>query len=261
LPNKAIRKQQTEQSRLYQQIADRMTAAIRRGTYRRGQRMPSERDLAEQYGVSRPTIREAIIALEISGLVEVRQGSGVYVTHWTKDNTAREERLIPQLDIGAFELMEARRLIEGETAALAATAITGEQLKTLGELFTIMANKNAPNEEVDRVDRQFHITIAQATQNSALVTVVEYLWDLRYSSPLCRAILSRAAIARPVAREHLAILQALKTRDPQLARETMRSHLEEVIDALLKATEIDSVARVKSEVAAKRSALAKRSQI
>ena len=229
---------QTKQSRLYQQIADRITADIKRGLYRRGRRMPSERELAEQYAVSRPTIREAIIALELSGLVEVRQGSGVYVTQWTKVNTATEARLIPHLDIGAFELTEARRLIEGETAALAAKSITNDQLRMLSEHYAIMTDKNMHAEEVDRVDRLFHITIAQASQNSALASVVEYLWDLRYISPLCRAILARGSV-RPVANEHGMILQALKARDPEAAREAMRGHLGSVIDALLQATDVN----------------------
>lgn len=231
---------QAKQSRLYQKIADRMTADIKRGVYRRGQRMPSERDLAEQHKVSRPTIREAIIALELSGLVEVRQGSGVYVTHWTKTNTATEARLIPHLDTGAFELTEARRLIEGETAALAAKTITNDELRKLSEHYAIMMDKDMHAEEIDRVDRLFHITVAQASQNSALASVVEHLWDLRYSSPLCRAILSRGSV-RPVAKEHGRILQALRNRDPKAAREAMRAHLGNVIDALLKATDVDTM--------------------
>lgn len=252
---------QSKQNRLYQQIADRMTAAIKKGIYRRGQRMPSERDLAEQYHVSRPTIREAVIALELSGLVEVRQGSGVYVTQWTKTNTAVEARLIPQLDIGAFELTEARRLIEGETAAIAAAAISDEELKRLAELLAIMTNKNTPSEEVDRVDRQFHVTIAQASRNSALVNVVEYLWDIRYSSALCRAILSRASSVRPVASEHETILQALKARSPAQARDAMQAHLGNVIDALLKATEAHPGEKTKSANIARRTTGPKRLQI
>lgn len=248
---RAQTQQQVKLGRLYQQIADRMTADIKRGAYRRGQRMPSERDLADQYKVSRPTIREAIIALELSGLVGVRQGSGVYVTQWTKTNTATEARLIPHLDTGAFELTEARRLIEGETAALAATTITNDELRKLSEHYAIMTDKNMHAEEVDRVDRLFHITVAQASQNSALASVVEHLWDLRYSSPLCRAILSRGSV-RPVAKEHGRILQALRARDPEQARQAMRTHLGNVIDALLKATDVDMMEGGKPMAAAAR---------
>jgi len=244
--------------RLYQQIAQKMTATIKRGVWRRGQRMPSERDLAERYHVSRPTIREAIIALELSGLVEVRQGSGVYVTGWNKESAAG---LMRELDTGAFELTEARRIFEGETAALAATAITDEQLQQLAELYAVMADKNTPDEEADRADRQFHLTVAQATQNSAIAGVVESLWDMRYASPLCRAILARAAIMRPVAREHQSILKTLQARDPKAAREAMRAHLGDVIDALLKATEIDSVEQARSKAAAKRSGYARRARV
>lgn len=229
---------QTKQCRLYQQIADRITADIKRGLYRRGRRMPSERELAEQYAVSRPTIREAIIALELSGLVEVRQGSGVYVTQWTKVDTATEARLIPHLNIGAFELTEARRIIEGETAALAAKSITNDQLRMLSEQYAIMTDKKMHAEEIDRADRMFHITIGQASQNSALASVIEYLWDLRYISPLCRAILARGSV-RPVANEHGTILQALKAHDSDAAREAMRAHLGNVVDALLQATDVN----------------------
>jgi GntR family transcriptional regulator, hexuronate regulon transcriptional repressor len=246
--------------RLYQQIAQQMSEAIKRGDWRRGQRMPSERDLAEQYGVSRPTVREAIIALELSGLVEVRQGSGVYVTGWTKESAA-EARRMPELDTGAFELTEARRIFEGEAAALAAAVINEEQLKQLTGLYALMADKDTPDEEADRADRQFHVGVAKATGNSAIVSVVESLWDMRYASPLCRAILARAAIMRPVAREHQSILKALKARDPQAARVAMREHLGDVIDALLKATEIESVQKVKSDLAAKRSRYARRAKI
>jgi GntR family transcriptional repressor for pyruvate dehydrogenase complex len=102
-----------ETRKLYQQVAMTLAQTIRSSAYKPGQRLPSERDLAEQFGVSRPTVREAMIALEIRGLVEARHGSGIYVTQ-----TPEVENTSLELDIGAFELTEARRLFEGEACAL-----------------------------------------------------------------------------------------------------------------------------------------------
>ena len=244
--------------KLYQQIAENIAGSIKSGLYRRGQRLPSERDLAEELNVSRPTIREAMIALEIRGLVEAHHGSGVYVTNRAEGIVAVETDPAPELDIGAFELTEARRLFEGETAALAASVIGDDEIRILEDLVARMENPNSSEFDVNRADRQFHVAIAETTKNSAIVSVVESLWDMRHSSLLCRTMLERAAV-RPVAAEHSAILNALKTRDPQRARRAMRSHLNHVIDALFKATELDSVERAKSDVEARRSEFVKRS--
>lgn len=240
--------------KLYQQIAETIAGSIKTGAYRRGERLPSERDLAEELKVSRPTIREAMIALEIRGLVEAHHGSGVYVT----DRAEVESGPAPELDIGPFELTEARRIFEGETSALAASVIGEDEIKILEGLVARMEDPSSTEFDVNRADRQFHVAIAEATKNSAIVTVVESLWDMRHSSLLCRTMLERAAV-RPVAAEHSAILNALKTRDPHRARRAMRSHLNHVIDALFKATELDSVEQAKSVIEAKRSEFVKRS--
>jgi len=252
-----------KQPKLYQQIVDAITASVESGAYKPGHRLPSERDFAEEFKVSRPTVREAMIALEIRGLVEARHGSGVFVTARTNSSLGAEGAPTPDLDVGVFELTEARRLFEGETAALAATVITDAEIKTLERLVAQMADKNSREFDVDWADRQFHVAIAKATQNNAIVTVVENLWELRHKSLLCRTMLARAAAnrVRPVAEEHRAILQALKTRDPQAARKAMRSHLDQVIDALFKATELETLERAKSDVEAKRSKFALRTAI
>src|SRR5882762_9886677 len=114
--------------RLYEQIAQKLARDIAIGRYELGQRLPSERELAQSFGVSRPTVREAIIALELDGLVDVRLGSGVYVTNRLPPSGTEGAK-----DIGPFELLEARRIIEGETCALAATRIDDAQLKQLSE--------------------------------------------------------------------------------------------------------------------------------
>ncbi|WP_375271485.1 FadR/GntR family transcriptional regulator [Sphingomonas sp.] len=246
---------QPDGRKLYQQAAATIAAAIQRGDYRPGQRIPSERDLAEEHKVSRPTIREALIALEVTGLVRSRHGSGIFVV----DNPS-SDALSLSLDIGAFELTEARRLFEGETAALAALSITDADLARLEKLIGEMERENQQQVGGERADREFHLVIARATANSAIVGVIESLWDARYSSPLCAEMLERARKVgvQPRIDEHLVIIQALRNRDPAAARTAMREHLARVIDGLLKATEIDTMERTRAELEEKRSALARR---
>jgi len=244
-----------ETRKLYQQVAAAIGERITSERYPRGQRLPSERDLAEEFGVSRPTIREAMLALEIRGMVEARHGSGVYVTVDAPDKSAG-----PELDIGAFELTEARVLFEPEAAALAATTITAEQLEDLEEILADMVEENAGDVKGEQADRRFHVAIAEATRNAAIVSVIESLWDARYRSPLCRHMLdkARAVGVKPRIDEHRELLDALRTRDPQRARRAMREHLEHVIEGLLAATESEAVERARTEVAAKRNEYARR---
>ncbi len=241
--------------KLYQQVAEAVTGAIRRGEHPPGSRLPSERDLAEVMGVSRPTVREAITALEIQGFVSSRQGSGVYVNETQPRGGGGRD-----LDVGAFELTEARRAVEPEVAALAATAITDEQLAELDRALADMRRENESGAEGEQADRRFHLTIAEATRNSALCATVEHLWDLRYKSPLCMEMLSRARTAGDLPRieEHRRILSALSAHDSTGARAAMRDHLSRVIDGLLSATENEAVEAARRESARLRERYAQR---
>jgi GntR family transcriptional regulator, hexuronate regulon transcriptional repressor len=235
--------------KLYRQVADTITESIKSGKYKSGSRLPSERDLAAAFKVSRPTIREAMIALEIRSLVEARHGSGIYVTDRPPDQIGADD-----LDIGAFELTEARRLFEGEAAALAATIITEEQLNEIEIILTDMVKENARKQPGEVADRRFHVAIARATRNSAITTVVEHLWDMRHKSPLCAHMLERARRAgvQPRIGEHRRILAALRKHDPALARTAMRDHLGRVIDGLLVATETDAFDSARKKASSKR---------
>jgi GntR family transcriptional repressor for pyruvate dehydrogenase complex len=226
--------------KLYQQVASAIMDSITSGQYKAGERLPSERDLAVSFKVSRPTVREAMIALEIRGLTEVRHGSGVYVTDLVPAHAGPGD-----LDIGAFELTEARRLFEGEAAALAATTISDECLEELQEVVAEMAGENARKEQGWTADRRFHVGIARATRNTAIAQVIENLLDMRHQSPLCVYMLERARRVgvQPRVSEHRRILLALRKHDPRAARNAMRDHLARVIEDLLAATEPDALGR------------------
>jgi GntR family transcriptional repressor for pyruvate dehydrogenase complex len=223
--------------KLYQQVASTIMESITSGKYKPGERLPSERDLASAFKVSRPTIREAMIALEIRGLAETRHGSGIYVADQPPASASAGD-----LDIGAFELTEARRLFEGEAAALAATTITDECLEELQNIVAEMVDENARNQQDWTADRRFHVTIARATRNTAIAAVIENLLDMRHKSPLCVYMLERARRVgvQPRVSEHRRILVALRKHDSRAARMAMRDHLARVIEDLLRATEPDA---------------------
>lgn len=244
----------TAPRKLYQTIAEKIAQSIREGRFPPGSRLPSERDLADEYQVSRPTIREAMIALEIREMVEPRHGSGIYVTQ-----SAEASGKQPELDVGAFELIEARILFEGEAAALAAATVTSDQLAELERLLGEMADEPAGRAAFD-ADRQFHLLIAEATGNSLVRSVIEMLWDVREGSPLCVNMFARAQRegVTPRADEHRLIFEALRKGDPQAARDTMRAHLSRVTQDLLEATRLDLLQRAQAEAEEQRNRIAKR---
>lgn len=235
-------------NRLYQHVAQELSGAIAQGKYQIGDRLPAERELSAEFDVSRPTVREALIALEAQGLVEVKVGSGAYV------------RAVPGAaqDLGfgitAFEVIEARLLVESEAAALAATQITDEELETLDRLVVEIGRGHGSEDMGEGADREFHLGIAQATRNAAIVRMVDDLWALRSSSPDC-AILhakARAARVKPIVEEHSAIVAALRSRDPADARAAMRTHLRSVLDQLLFATEEQAIEAARQAMASTR---------
>ena len=240
-----------EARRLYEQIARKLAKAIAEGKYEIGQRLPSERELAQTFEVSRPTVREAIIALELDELVDVRLGSGVYVKNRQPPSGTERAK-----DIGPFELLEARHAIEGEAAALAALRIDDAQLTKLSELIAEMRDDNKQNEILmsEEADRRFHELIASSTQNSGIIAAVQMLWDARARSPQSHSMddKGRARGLKPPIEEHAAILRALKKHDPEAARAAMHQHISRVIEDMLKVTEVEEIQRARAIAAEKR---------
>lgn len=248
-------------NKLYQRLAASIAEQIEAGRWSPGTRLPGERDLAEEYKVSRPTIREAMIALEMKGWIEARHGSGIYVTPRDHGTDRREDAL--NFDVGAFDLTEARILFEGEAAALAAISITDEQLAELDALLAEMAESDPNFPGAIDADHRFHLAIASATGNAAIRGVVEYLWELRARSPLSANMFARAQRGgiTPRVAEHRSIVEALRAHDPNAARNAMRAHLQGVVDDLLEATDLETMERARSEVDARRSDVARRLRI
>lgn len=217
--------QSIEPRRLYRQIADQIRTLIRSGEFSSGGRLPPERDLAKQLGVSRPSVREALIALEVEGLVDVRIGSGIYVRA-PGERAANDEP--PQAEAGPFELLRARYVIESECAAMAAKSARKPQVDAIADALVVMQKEfsSGITQPLDG-DRLFHLRIAEATGNGALVAVINLLWDERtgrlfkqledhYDTPA----LWEAALV-----EHRAIHKAIAAKDAKVARAAMQKHL------------------------------------
>ncbi len=215
-----------ERQRVYRQIADQVCALISSGEFAIGERLPSERELAASLGVSRPSVREALIALEIAGRVEVRVGAGIFVA-LPRPVAVADPEMEGQ---GPFELLRARRLMEGEIAAVAAEEATLEELAAIRLALEEMRGRQLLNRNSETADRDFHLGIAGATHNSALLSVVRDLWDrgrgaiwkrmeFHFQTPALRA----ASL-----RDHQAILEALEARKGRAARAAMRRHLDRV---------------------------------
>lgn len=224
--------------RLYLDIAHQIETLIKNDEIKPGERLPSERNLAASFEVSRPTIREAMIALEIAGLVEVRTGSGIYVL---PPKTKPDQALVDE-GPGPFEILEARLLVETEIAGLAAARISKNQLAQLSQALIEMEMESAEGSITEQADQRFHCILAEASQNSALASAAEWLWQLRNNSKISALFHQRVREegVHPSVEEHRRIYNALRSRDPMRAREAMRTHIANAIEtdmALLEAEE------------------------
>jgi GntR family transcriptional regulator, transcriptional repressor for pyruvate dehydrogenase complex len=210
-----------EPRRLYVQIADQIQALIAGGEFPPSSRLPAERELAKRFGVSRPSLREALIALEVQGFVDVRPGSGIVV------RTPSSVALDGSGDEGPLEVLRARMLIEGEIAAEAAKEMKVKDVATLEGILLTMEGEEAEQSVRMAGDRQFHRYIAAKLGNKVLLRLVMGLFDQR-DTPLARQFATHFDNAKTwssVAAEHHRIVAAMTSHDPSQARKAMRDHL------------------------------------
>ena len=211
-----------ETRRLYQHVADQIRGFIKDGGIAAGTRLPPEREFALQLGVSRPSLREALIALEIDGRVEIRMGSGVYVCQ-----PPSAERATPALGESPSELMHARAALEGAVISLAAARVTRQGLQRVRDSLEAMRRDHTTGRNPLENDRRFHLTIAEMSGNSVLLRLVSELFDARHGAlPSRMSVRSENVHTWDQAMaEHEAIFRALEARDPQAAAAAMGTHL------------------------------------
>ncbi|NBN64228.1 FCD domain-containing protein [Microvirga tunisiensis] len=223
--------------RRYEDVAEALRKELAEGRYKVGDRMKPERQISEDMGVSRSLVREAIIRLEIEGLVDVRKGSGTYVVRLPAGDAGE-----PRGDIGPFELLQARQVLESSIAAFAATTVTKADILRMREALEMERRAIEDGSGDYSGDELFHHLIAEATQNSVLVDMIDELWGKREQSPMWERLHARIFDVSYRGRwleDHQAILTALQCKDPRAARQAMWQHLENVRQTLMELSDVD----------------------
>jgi GntR family transcriptional regulator, transcriptional repressor for pyruvate dehydrogenase complex len=214
----------TETRRLYLQIADKLRGLIDQQDFAPNGRLPSERELAQTLGVSRPSVREALVALELEGRVEIRMGSGVYIV---ASPAAKPPTAEAELGDSPIEIMNARSVIEGAIAAAVAPFAKPRALKSLRVLYETMAREVELGQVPMSADRAFHVAIASMSGNDVLARTVGNLYDERHSplSSTLRGHFEGEETWAAALNEHREILEALEARDPVQAQAAMQRHM------------------------------------
>ncbi|TFZ05215.1 FadR family transcriptional regulator [Ramlibacter henchirensis] len=223
--------QAVESQRLYRQIAEQLRGLIAQGEFGAGSRLPAERDLARQLGVSRPSVREALIALEVEGWVEVRVGSGIYARPQHVNGNGRVNGHGAHAaagEWGPLELMKARELVEGEVAALAARHARKAQVAAMAAALEQMREDAEAGVIPRRGDEAFHIAIADACANEVLRDTVLGYWHARGGALFERmsGYFENPASWSAALEEHEGVLEAVRDRDAAAARDAMHHHLQ-----------------------------------
>ncbi|MFD0318680.1 FadR/GntR family transcriptional regulator [Streptomyces flavalbus] len=211
-----------------QRAIERIKAMIAEGRLEPGQRLPTERELAARLGISRSSMREAIRALTVLGVLQARHGSGIYVTQLGAGDLLETFGVVADLSRGPrlLELLEIRRVLESTATALAAARVTPAQLAEVERHLTAMDTTDDP-ELILAHDLAFHRAIAVAAGNETLTAILDGLSSRTFRARVWRGYQEAGAFDR-TRREHAAIHRALTARDPEAARAAAAAHVGEV---------------------------------
>lgn len=224
-------------SRRYPEVASDLCTYILREGMAAGDKLPAERHLAEYFDVSRALLREALIMLEIQGIVDVRQGSGVYIVKLPERQNAEDN------DIGPFELLQARQVLESAVAEVAAMTATPRDINALQRILKQQEAEIARGITDYASDEQFHLRLAKATHNRVLEETVAHLWHMRKRSPMWAQLhthITHTTYWQQWTEDHRAIFNALKRKDAPAAKQAMWQHMENVRDTVLALSDSDS---------------------
>lgn len=231
-----------QEKKQYQEIGQHLRQQIIDGMYAVGSRLPTERAIAETWGVSRTIVREALLMLELEGTVDIRQSSGVYVMR-IPSATSDEEEAFFRSDVGPFEMLQARQLLESNIAAFAARMATKADIENLRRTLEQEQRAIAMNDSSQDNDKLFHLLLAGATQNQMLLDTVTSVWRHHENNPLwqqLRAHIETRSYRLKWLSEHQTILAALRRRDVMGSWQAMWQHLENVKNSLLELSDEDA---------------------
>ncbi len=221
-------------SRLYQKLAKKIKRDILH-QLEIGSKLPTEREIAERYMVSRTVVREAIIMLELENLVEVKKGSGIYLIGKTEIHNSSFSS-----QIGPFEHLQARQIVESNIAKLAAIQITKNDMLKIQDILTTEENNLTQSPFDDTGDAQFHLALAEATQNSAFVEMVQNFWEWRQYSPMWKKLNTYTYsmdYRKKWLGDHQNIFDAVYKKKPNEACDAMWQHIENVKNILIEVSD------------------------
>jgi GntR family transcriptional regulator, transcriptional repressor for pyruvate dehydrogenase complex len=215
-------------SRLYEQILQQIEDAILKGTLKPGDQLPAERELAQQFGVSRTAVREAVKALREKGLVEAYSGRGTFVTDGTSQAVRQSLDLMMKIGQpeGTTHLAEVRAILEPEIAALAAVRAEEEDIATMREAVAVMDRSGLDGDAFIEADLDFHLSLAEAAANPLILSLIDSIVGLLREQRM--RVFKVAGGPERGQFHHKRILEAVERRDSEKAREAMRAHLQQV---------------------------------
>lgn len=223
--------------KIYEEIAEQLRKQVAAGKLKPGDRLPSERELAERLQVSRASVREALSALEMMGLVEVRSGEGTYVRHVNMDSVVAPLAWVLALEKDTVEqLMEVRKILETQAVSLAAERAEESEMEEMAEALEIMRQDLEAGELGEMADHSFHFAITRATHNQILVRLMNSISDTMHQTLKIsrRKMFSSKPMLEKLYHEHVAIFAAVRDHDPKRARQDMLAHLIGVEEETLK---------------------------
>jgi GntR family transcriptional regulator, transcriptional repressor for pyruvate dehydrogenase complex len=219
--------------RLFEEVARQVQKLIVDGVLEPGDLLPPERQLAERFGVSRNSVRDAIRVLELSGLVVVRHGEGNVVADVSTETlVAPIAQLLLRKRKLVAELLDVRKMLEPALAARAAVHASAEHIALLEGILRRQRDKALSGQTTVEEDSEFHYTIALAARNSVVLKVLDVLMDLLRETR-ARSLQVEGRLQRSLA-GHRRVLDAIKRRDPAAAERAVRQHLEEIESIVLK---------------------------
>ncbi|KKM11164.1 GntR family transcriptional regulator [Clostridiales bacterium PH28_bin88] len=215
--------------RIYENIAEQVKALIAAGNLTPGDKLPPERELAEQLQVSRTSVREALCALDMAGIIEVRPGEGAFVRRVEKDSIIEPLSFILLLEKDKVrEILEVRKALEVESVGLATERATDEHFSKIEAFLAEMEEDLLTGNTGERADLKFHYSIAEATGNTLLIRLMNTVYDTMYQTLATTRRLwmtNTAGTPQRLFEEHKSIYLAIKDRDKAKARELMYQHL------------------------------------
>src|SRR6202049_125775 len=210
-------------SRLYEQIVQQIEESVQKGTLKEGDQLPAERELAQQFGVSRTAVREAIKALHEKGLVDAFPGRGTFITSGNSNSMRQSlDRILKsgQAD-GASHLTEIREILEPEIAALAAARADEQDLATMREAVAVMDNARQDADAYIEADLDFHLALAEAAGNPFILSLIDSIVGMLREQRI--GIFQVKGGAGRGQYHHKKILEAIENRDSVGGREEMKA--------------------------------------